>query len=261
MADQASRVLIRRATIEDLPTCTQILHTVVPLMNQAGNFQWDDTYPLPDTLAADIRRNHFWVAVLPEDATVCGFAALTMDQSPEYADCGWYFPIPLPNDCNVASFDLMPVCSVIRMRRDVSVEAIVPHRVAVSPLARGRGVASAFFAQAEALARVRLNAFGGEYFVHICMCAVGMAGMGMSCRAASAGHMGAHATTCLSGRVCACFVCQEHGCMRVRVDTNTQNTAMRAVIDKQGGFLYAGDISLTGKRPGLRFACFEKVLQ
>jgi hypothetical protein len=36
------------------------------------------------------------------------------------------------------------------------VEAIVPHRVAVSPLARGQGVASAFFAQAEMLARVRL---------------------------------------------------------------------------------------------------------
>jgi hypothetical protein len=85
----SSRVLIRRATIDDLSVCTQILHAVVPLMNQAGNFQWDEKYPLPETLAADIDQNHFWVAVLA-DATVCGFAALTMSQPPEYADCGWY---------------------------------------------------------------------------------------------------------------------------------------------------------------------------
>jgi hypothetical protein len=49
--------------------------------------------------------------------------------------------------------------------------------------------------------------------------------------------------------------------MRVRVDTNAQNMAMRAVIGKQGGYTYAGDITLKGKRPGLRFACFEKNLR
>ena len=45
----------------------------------------------------------------------------------------------------------------------------------------------------------------------------------------------------------------------MRVDTNKVNTVMRRVIEK-AGYTYMADITLTGKRPGLLFSCYEKQL-
>lgn len=44
----------------------------------------------------------------------------------------------------------------------------------------------------------------------------------------------------------------------IRLDTNTQNRAMRQLLKKLS-YRYAGEISLTG-REGLRFCCYEKRL-
>lgn len=120
---------IRLAIPADLPALLNLVHRVVPLMHQAGNFQWDDYYPNESVFSEDIARQQLWVAEL--DGQIAGVAALTEDQEPEYAQVGF----------------------------DLSQKAIVTHRLAVDPAFQGRGVAAALLAQAEQLARERNIAF------------------------------------------------------------------------------------------------------
>jgi ribosomal protein S18 acetylase RimI-like enzyme len=117
-------VIIRRATVADLPAIVALVHAVVPLMNASGNFQWTTEYPNEGVFRQDIAHNHLWVA--EQTGQLLGVAALTQDQDAEYADADW----------------------------DVTEPALVTHRLAVSPLAQGKGVAQALLAQAEHEARV-----------------------------------------------------------------------------------------------------------
>jgi GNAT superfamily N-acetyltransferase len=116
-------VIIRRATVTDLPAIVALVHAVVPLMNASGNFQWTTEYPNEAVFRQDIAHNHLWVA--EQTGQLLGVAALTQDQDAEYADADW----------------------------DVTEPALVTHRLAVSPLAQGKGVAHALLAQAEQEAR------------------------------------------------------------------------------------------------------------
>lgn len=115
----------RLGTHEDVEKIMAIIKAVVPLMQAAGNFQWDDVYPTEAAFREDISNNQCWVVV--KDDVLLGVTALTEDQSPEYADCGW----------------------------DLSIPSIVPHRMAVSPDARRQGVAAMMYAKAEELAKER----------------------------------------------------------------------------------------------------------
>lgn len=112
-------LLTRRATAADLPAILALLRRVVPLMQASGNFQWSADYPNEAVFAADVERNHLWVAELAGE--IAGVAALTMDQDAEYAQADW----------------------------DVAEPALVTHRLAVDPAAQGQGVALALMAQAE----------------------------------------------------------------------------------------------------------------
>ncbi|GAB3512855.1 GNAT family N-acetyltransferase [Spirosoma knui] len=122
-------MFIRLATLADLPALTNLVRRVVPLMHQAGNFQWDDHYPNETVFSQDIVKQQLWVAEL--DGQIAGVAALTEDQEPEYAQVGF----------------------------DLSQKAIVTHRLAVDSAFQGRGVAAALLAQAEQLAQERNIAF------------------------------------------------------------------------------------------------------
>ncbi len=104
----------------------RIVRGVVPLMRATGNLQWDDNYPSPGVFEEDIRLSQLWVAEAGE--SIAGVAALTADQSPEYVQAGW----------------------------DISVPAVVVHRLAVDPAFQGRGVAIALLQQAETVARRRI---------------------------------------------------------------------------------------------------------
>jgi GNAT superfamily N-acetyltransferase len=110
---------IRRATLTDIPPIMQLIAEVVPLMNAACNFQWDNTYPNVQVFEKDIALKQLWVADI--DGEIVGIAAITTDQEPEYAHVGW----------------------------DISQTAVVTHRLAVSGKYRGRGVAVALLMQAE----------------------------------------------------------------------------------------------------------------
>jgi ribosomal protein S18 acetylase RimI-like enzyme len=112
-------MLIRKATVADIPNIMQLIRKVVPLMNAAGNFQWDSTYPNPEVFNNDIALSQLWVADI--EGNIAGIAAITTDQDAEYADVGW----------------------------DITQTAIVTHRLAVDPDYRGLGIAAALLNQAE----------------------------------------------------------------------------------------------------------------
>jgi ribosomal protein S18 acetylase RimI-like enzyme len=119
----AADVIIRRATVADLPAIVTLVQAVVPLMNAAGNYQWTSEYPNEAVFRQDIEHQHLWVATL--GGQLAGIAALTQDQDAEYADADW----------------------------DATEPALVTHRLAVSPAAQGHGVAQALLGQAEHEAR------------------------------------------------------------------------------------------------------------
>lgn len=117
---------IRLAIDDDVPSLMYLVRCVVPLMRADGNLQWDDEYPNADVFARDIQLGQLWIAQDNSmDGKISGVAALTTDQELEYAQVGW----------------------------DLNERAIVVHRLAVDPAARGMGVASALMLQAEVLAR------------------------------------------------------------------------------------------------------------
>jgi len=112
-------MIIQRATIEDIPGIMLVIAEVVPLMNAAGNFQWDSTYPNAAIFESDIAKNQLWIAKVGD--SIAGVAAITTDQEAEYANVGW----------------------------DVNETAIVTHRLAVSPRFQGLGIAATLLEQAE----------------------------------------------------------------------------------------------------------------
>lgn len=115
---------IRRAALSDVPAIMNLIGRVVPLMNEAGNFQWSADYPNKAVFQEDIRLEQLWVAEL--DGQLAGIAALTNNaQDPEYAQADW----------------------------DPTEPAVVTHRLAVDPASQGQGVAAALLQQAEVLAR------------------------------------------------------------------------------------------------------------
>ncbi|WP_428330134.1 N-acetyltransferase family protein [Mucilaginibacter sp.] len=115
-------MLIRLATLKDIPQIMQLIAEVVPIMIASGNFQWDNTYPNAEVFERDIELNQLWVADV--DGNIAGVTAITTDQEPEYAQAGW----------------------------DINQTAIVTHRLAVSAQYRGLGIAAALLQQAEEVA-------------------------------------------------------------------------------------------------------------
>lgn len=116
---------IRKATSEDLEAILHILPGAVQQMRAAGNFQCGNDYPNAEVFARDLALDQLWIA--EEGEKLLGAAAITQDQSPEYADAGW----------------------------DLQQAAVVVHRLVVDPDARGMGVATALMQQAETVASER----------------------------------------------------------------------------------------------------------
>jgi ribosomal protein S18 acetylase RimI-like enzyme len=118
-------MIIRLATLEDIPAIMQLVDAVVPTMQASGNFQWDNTYPNAKVFENDIALNQLWVADV--DGEIGGITAITTDQDAEYTQVGW----------------------------DITETAIVTHRLAVSVNHRRQGIAEALLKQAEIVAESR----------------------------------------------------------------------------------------------------------
>jgi GNAT superfamily N-acetyltransferase len=115
-------MIIRQATLIDIPNILKLIAEVVPAMIAAGNLQWDNNYPNAIVFTNDIEQNQLWVAEV--DNQIAGVSAITTDQEAEYEKVGW----------------------------DIAELAIVTHRLAVSTRFRGLGVAAALLQQAEKVA-------------------------------------------------------------------------------------------------------------
>ena len=99
---------IRKGYLSDIDDILVIVKLSIPLMHANQNFQWDDEYPTREKFLDDISKGFLYVCILTiSDQTVklVGFCAITTDQDPEYADCGW----------------------------DISINAVVPHRLCIHP--------------------------------------------------------------------------------------------------------------------------------
>lgn len=112
-------MIIRLATLNDIPQILTLIANVIPVMQAAGNFQWDNDYPNKQIFTKDINLNQLWVADIT--GAIAGVAAITTDQDAEYAQAGL----------------------------DITETAIVTHRLAVNINYQGRGVAAALLKQAE----------------------------------------------------------------------------------------------------------------
>ena len=118
-------MIIRLATINDIPAIMQLVDEVVPVMRASGNFQWDSTYPNAKVFESDIALNQLWLAEV--DGEIGGITAITTDQDAEYAQVGW----------------------------DITETAVVTHRLAVSIHHRRQGIGEALLKQAEVVAQNR----------------------------------------------------------------------------------------------------------
>ncbi|PRP75981.1 N-acetyltransferase [Planoprotostelium fungivorum] len=115
---------LRQAIEEDIPAVMVLVRSVVPLMNASGNFQWTETYPSEERFREDASHGHLWVST--EDEVILGCASIIPRAfEPDYKDANW----------------------------DISQPYVVVHRLAVSPAARGKGIAAALLTQAEVVAR------------------------------------------------------------------------------------------------------------
>lgn len=112
-------MIIRLAALTDIPAIMQLITEVVPVMNAAGNFQWDNSYPNAGVFENDIELKQLWVADTGSD--IVGVSAITTQQDPEYAEVGW----------------------------DLNETAIVTHRLAVSTHHQGKGIAAMLLQKAE----------------------------------------------------------------------------------------------------------------
>lgn len=113
---------IRQARLSDIPQILDLVAVVVPTMNAAGNFQWDNNYPNEEVFKNDIAQQQLWLA--ETDGNIAGIIAITDQQEPEYRNVGW----------------------------DNTEPAIVVHRLAVHTDFQGRGIAATLLKQAEQVA-------------------------------------------------------------------------------------------------------------
>lgn len=114
---------IRLATLHDIESIMQLVATVVPMMQETGNLQWDNNYPNTEVFTQDVNNGQLWVADF--DGQIAGVIAIVNDQEPEYSQVpGW----------------------------DITEPAVVAHRLAVSPDFQGKGIAAALLRQCEEVA-------------------------------------------------------------------------------------------------------------
>lgn len=116
-------LLIRLARDTELNDIWALVRRTMLHMKEAGNPQWGSDYPTRAWFAEDIRRGELYLATTA-DGSFLGTACINTEPCEEYAPLPWRIPSP----------------------------AVVIHRLAVEPSVRRRGVASAFFDFAEALA-------------------------------------------------------------------------------------------------------------
>lgn len=110
---------------DNIPAIMELVSRVVPLMQASGNLQWNENYPNHEVFKKDAEARQLWIAEI--EGSIAGVAAITEEQTPEYATTGMNLDEP----------------------------AIVVHRLAVDPEYRSQGIAIALMQKAEQIAKER----------------------------------------------------------------------------------------------------------
>ena len=115
---------LRPATITDLPRMWEMILQAKAQMYRENKQQWDESYPLPEHLQADIDKGY--AHVLEEEGKVIAYGAIAFDGEPAYdsIDGKWLSVQPY----------------------------VVLHRLAVADEAKRKGVAVRFFQEVKNLA-------------------------------------------------------------------------------------------------------------
>lgn len=117
--------MIRQATPQDIDAIADILQQSVPLMQAAGNRQWDGEYPNRRRFLDDIAAGTLYVT--EAEGAVAGFVCANTELPPEYDAVPW----------------------------QTSGAAMALHRMAVSPQFRGRGLALELVRSCETLGKAQ----------------------------------------------------------------------------------------------------------
>jgi GNAT superfamily N-acetyltransferase len=116
---------LRKATQSDAPVIWEILQYAIEQRRKDGSQQWQDGYPNPVTIQQDLDKGYAYV--VEDKGTVLVYAAILFEKEPAY--------------------------EAIEGKWLTNGDYVVLHRVAASPLAKGKGVATTLFQMVEDLCR------------------------------------------------------------------------------------------------------------
>jgi GNAT superfamily N-acetyltransferase len=123
MSNTTEQLLLRKADISEVPFIWTIIQDAIEQRRQEGSSQWQDGYPNELSITSDIENGYAYV--LTENESILCYAAIIFDKEPAYEDIEGKW---LSND-----------------------DYMVVHRVAVSKLAKGKGIATKLFENMEGL--------------------------------------------------------------------------------------------------------------
>ncbi|WP_291286784.1 GNAT family N-acetyltransferase [Flavobacterium sp.] len=123
MSQITENLILRKADISEVPQIWNILQDAIEQRRLDGSTQWQDGYPNELTIHTDIENDHGYV--LTENNIILAYAAILFDKEPAYEDIEGQW---------LTDGDYAAV-----------------HRVAVSKLAKGKGIATKLFKKIEGL--------------------------------------------------------------------------------------------------------------
>lgn len=114
----------RKATENDFPEIWEIISQAKHLMQTENRNQWNENYPLPETIYGDMGKSIGYV--LENEGQVIAYSAISFDEDPAYKSISgkWLTESPY----------------------------IVIHRIAVSDTMKNKGIATKMLQEAEQLA-------------------------------------------------------------------------------------------------------------
>lgn len=116
---------LRKANQSDTPVIWEILQYAIEQRRKDGSLQWQDGYPNPTSIQQDLDKGCAYV--IEDNGTILLYAAILFEKEPAYEAIKGKW---LTND-----------------------DYAVLHRVAASPLAKGKGIATLLFEMVEDMCR------------------------------------------------------------------------------------------------------------
>ncbi len=118
-------MVLRKALESELPAVWEIVQYAIERRRQDGSQQWQDGYPNENSIRSDFENGYSYV--VDDDGVLLAYGAVIFDVEPAYNEIEGQW---------LTNGDYVGV-----------------HRVAASPLAKGKGVATFFFTELEEIAK------------------------------------------------------------------------------------------------------------